>query len=283
VRRYRTLLQTLTLTVVLCAAASAASAVPIGDISRETVSRSMTGGLNHEFGWTASYDIGFAATTGHFDIGLKINLTGADPGDALRTIWEQGIEDTWSRRFSVIHNNQSAHDILVDVTFVEADPHHTVTVHSGAGNVNMLNWYTETSGWPQSRQGLLAAHEAGHMLGNFDEYPGGGVNPNGSFGDVPDGLMGGLLTETLYDRHFQFVADWAVAREPTQTFAVTPTFAVVIPVTDPTNVGPDPITGGDGFGNDMTSLPEPASVILVVSGAAGLASAAWKRRRGRPT
>jgi PEP-CTERM motif len=251
-RRYRSLLRILVLTILLAGATGAAFAVPIGDLSRETVARPITGGLNHQFGWTARYDIGFTAATGIFDVALNINLTGADPGDALRAIWERGIENAWSRRFSIMQDQQFVYDILFDVAFVQANSHHTVTVHNGTGAVNMLNWYTERpSGWPQDRQGLTAAHEAGHMFGNFDEYVGGGVNPDGSFGNVPDSLMGALLTGTLYDRHFQFVADWATGKDPSHAFAV------------------------------VTSVPEPTSVILLLSGAAGLASAAWKRRQRR--
>jgi hypothetical protein len=47
----------------------------------------------------------------------------------------------------------------------------------------------------------------GHYLGNYDEYVGGGVNPNGSFMNVPDSIMG--TGSTVYDRHYSFVADWA--------------------------------------------------------------------------
>jgi PEP-CTERM motif len=246
-RRYRGLLHVLAVTVLLALPARAVLAVPLVDIPTETLSRFMTGGLNHEFGWTASYGIGLTAATRSVDVALRINLVGADAGHALRAIWERGIEDTWSRRTFTINNTPSSYGIGVDVTFGPTNPHHTVTVHSGTGNANMLNWYTENpSGWPQDRQGLAAAHEAGHMFGNFDEYPGGSVNPDGSFGNVPDSLMGSLLTGALHDRHFQFVVDWAVGKELAHT-----------------------------------SVPEPGSIILLVSGAAGLASVAWKRRHRR--
>jgi hypothetical protein len=246
-RQHRGLLPVLVLIVVLSVTASGALALPLDTIPTETIVRPMTGGLNHEFAWSAGYDIGFSAATGNFDIGLRINLIGADPGDTLRTTWERGIENTWSHRFSLTDNDR-AHGVVFDVMFVDANPHHTVTVHSGTGNANMLNWYTENpSGWPQDRQGLLVAHEAGHMVGNFDEYPGGAVNPNGSFGNVPDSLMGSLLSDTLYDRHFQFVVDWAAGQEATQTVGAP--------------------------------VPEPASILLLISGATGLISVAWKRRR----
>ena len=44
--------------------------------------------------------------------------------------------------------------------------------------MDMLSWYTDhPSGWPNSYQGVLAAHEVGHMIGLYDEYYGGAIDP----------------------------------------------------------------------------------------------------------
>lgn len=195
----------------------------LSDISTHTVSNSMTGELSGEFGWTARYDIGFTQATGTFDIGLNIRLTGDDPGDALRATWEQGIEDAWSNRFFIVEDDgEFFYDVVVDVQFVQTGQHHTVNVTDGIGRANMRHWYTESN---RSRE--VSAHEAGHMFGNYDEYPGGAVNPDGTLGDVADSIMGYQTSHTLA-RHYQFVIDTASAYAPNDVFTVVPEPATLL-------------------------------------------------------
>ena len=211
------------LLAVWLAPSSLASTVPLSDIAPELVATPMTGGPNNEFGWWSRYDIGFTAATSTFNIELRIKLYGADPGDALKTLWEQGIEDIWSGAYQIVQEDEFLYDVAFDVVFVDDifQSHHLVNVIEGSGPMNMNNWYTENpSGWPQDKQDEAAAHEAGHMFGSFDEYAGGAVNPDGSYPDTPDSLMGSQLTRTLYPRNYQFVADWASGKAPGSTFAV---------------------------------------------------------------
>lgn len=175
------------------------------DIQPQTISQFMTGGLNHEFGWTASYDIGFTQTGG-YNVTEKIQLSGFDPGPAVRDLWETSTESIWTT------HDRFNQPIVFDVQFVEENFHQPVNVSQGADRGDMLNWF---SGWPAGTGSPAPwAHEVGHMFGMFDEYPDGGVNPNGSFGNEPGfmglGLGGPAGTElTLYDRYYQFVGDWA--------------------------------------------------------------------------
>jgi hypothetical protein len=178
------------------------------DIQPQTISQFMTGGLNHEFGWTASYDIGFTQMNG-YNVTERIQLGGFDPGPAVRGLWETSTESIWTTpdRF-----NQPT---MLDVQFVEVNAHQFVNVHEGPGGGDTSNWF---SGWPEGTASPAPwAHEVGHYFGNFDEYPGGGVNPNGSFGNEPGfmglGLNGPAGTElTLYDRYYQFVGNWAATQ-----------------------------------------------------------------------
>ena len=140
--------------------------------------------------------------------------------------------------------------------FVDQGAHHAVTVSPGlptsvSDRGNELHWFAGWSGPIGSGTtgtGSAApwAHEVGHMFGNFDEYPGGGVNPNGLFGNEP-GLMGQSLngpkgTElTLFDRQYQFVADWAI-------------------------------------GQTRATAPEPATFLLIASGLGGILLS-WRRIR----
>jgi serralysin len=211
------------LALALVASPVTAIATPLTDIPFETISRSLTGGLNRQFGWTSAYDIGFTQETSSFDVLLKILLGGDDPGLALREIWEHGIESIWTDRFVIEVDSQFHYGVQFDAEFVDAGAHHNVTVHAGPGRVDMLNWFTQNpSGWPDDKQDEVAAHEAGHMFGLFDEYPAGAVDPDGSFGNVPDSLMGPLLTQTLSPRHYDFVVDWLSAKVPERSLAIVP-------------------------------------------------------------
>jgi hypothetical protein len=168
------------------------------DVPVQRIDGFQSSGLNHEFGATVSYNIGFTQAAG-YAVGVDIHLTGVDPGPAVKQLWESDTERIWSTA------NRFDKPVLLDVRFVEQNPHQVVQVRAGPGRGDVQNWYV---GWPTGTGSPAPwAHEVGHYLGNYDEYVGGGVNPNGSFMNVPDSIMG--TGSTVYDRHYSFVADWA--------------------------------------------------------------------------
>ena len=236
-----------------------AAIIPLEDIAAELVAIPMTGGTSNQYSWWARYDIGFTQATGTFNIDLRIKLNGDDPGDALKLVWEQGIEDIWSGQFMITQENIFSYGVIFDVEFVDSytTMHQLVTVHEGTGAANLTNWYTQNpSGWTQDKQDEAAAHEAGHMFGSYDEFIGGAVNPDGSYANTPDSVMGSLLTQTLYERNYQFIADWASGKAPDQYFAVS-------------NSLPPPLPG----------VPLPPSILLFGFGLAWLTGLG---KRGRP-
>jgi PKD repeat protein len=179
---------------------------PIQDLAEETtsdVTRSadVDGDGNPDFGWTSGYDISFVGQTLYIEI--NIQLVGDDPGDALRQQWEEGIEDIWSNSYDIVDGIYT-YPIEVEVNWVDADPHHVVTVHSELGRANMLNWYTE-SHWGQEYQDEIAAHEAGHMLGLYDEYEGGALDPDTLF-TTTDSLMADLGPTRSW--HYEQILEW---------------------------------------------------------------------------
>ena len=178
------------------------------DIQPQTISYFLSAGLNHEFGNTASYDIGFTQTSG-YNVTERIQLTGFEPGPAVRHLWETDTESIWTTpdRF-----NQP---IVIDVQFVQDNAHQFVNVTEGPGGGDTSNWF---AGWPEGTASPAPwAHEVGHYFGNFDEYPGGGVNPNGSFGNEQGSLMAGGQGPSgmglgMFDRYYQFVGAWAATQ-----------------------------------------------------------------------
>jgi hypothetical protein len=128
---------------------------------------------DYGYNWYYAYDIG--VSSGQVLIGLDIQLTGYNPGKALKSQWETGIETIWSNHYQVTDGTYD-YPIVFDVHWVTSDPDQTVTVYNSYGNYNMVEWYTTTD-WGNDYHDELAAHEAGHMFGLFDEYEGGATNP----------------------------------------------------------------------------------------------------------
>ena len=102
---------------------------------------------------------------------LRIRLTGDNPGSATTT-WENGIETYWNNKV-FFSDGQRLYEVKLNADFVSSGQHHTVTVHNATGRADMTNWYLDPEGWGSSYLDEIAAHEAGHMIGVFDEYSGG--------------------------------------------------------------------------------------------------------------
>lgn len=180
---------------------------PIGDIAKETISGYMTsadrdGDGNPDFGWNRGYDISFEDEM--LKIELNIQLIGDTPSDELRQQWEDGIEGIWSNQYDLeAYDGFYTYPIQVTVNWVTSGAHHVVIVHSGSGRDNMLNWYTE-SGWGSEYQDEIKAHEAGHMLGLYDEYLDDGVI------DLKDGA---LDPDTLFTTSNSIMSDLGPPRD----------------------------------------------------------------------
>jgi hypothetical protein len=120
---------------------------------------------------------------------IDIQLTGDNPigpgGQDLREIWENGIESAWNGQYDIVDGTQS-YPIMLDVDFgaTPGNADFTVSVHNNNGGtpfgVNSLNFCTDDPAgmWTFQDQGIIAAHEAGHWLGLYDEYnPMNNLNP----------------------------------------------------------------------------------------------------------
>ncbi|MEZ5776226.1 MAG: M10 family metallopeptidase C-terminal domain-containing protein [Hyphomicrobiaceae bacterium] len=122
------------------------------------------------FAWDVKYDLTFQNNEVLTELDVK--LVGANAG-ATATQWENGVNTIWNNKV-FFNDGARLYEVKMDFDFVTSGQHHTVNVHAGTGGTNMTNWYlTNPSGWSNDMQDEIAAHEAGHMFGNFDEYAGG--------------------------------------------------------------------------------------------------------------
>jgi hypothetical protein len=191
-----------TLTWSVCAIAG-----PIFDIAPQHLSGTRTSNVyGYNYSWDYSYNLLFQNET--LLARVDIELIGVDPGMALRNQWEFGVESAWSNHFEVVDDTYR-YPILLDLVWVSASPDETVTVHAGTGYMDTLNWYTtDPSGWPNSYQGVLAAHEIGHMIGLYDEYYGGAVDPVTQF-RATNALMADL--GPVQERYYSGMLGWLVS------------------------------------------------------------------------
>jgi hypothetical protein len=115
------------------------------------------------FGWTAAFE----QTWTHIRVRIRLNPDAGIPAatvNNLRTIWENGIENTWSNVWGCGRAGEITCRLTFEVQWVASNEHHAVRVRTGPDQTNMTTWDT-------SDTGAVAAHEFGHMQGNPDEYP----------------------------------------------------------------------------------------------------------------
>jgi len=178
---------------------------PIEDLAEETISdyyqsADRDGDGDPDFKWFSEYNIAFVDQT--LQIELNIKLKGDDPGASIKQQWEEGIEGIWSNQYDIV-DGIYRYPIVVELNWVDSNYHHEVTVHNTWGRDNMLNWYTNPF-WGWWYRDEIAAHEAGHMLGLYDEYKDDGVI------DENDGA---LDPATLFTTTNSIMADLGPARD----------------------------------------------------------------------
>jgi hypothetical protein len=159
------------------------------------------------YGWTSAYRIEDVRDC-HLRITLRIRLvpdddvTSTQLADCMNR-WKTGIETAWTGQFVLMLTGGTCQcrrfTVEVDVAWVNSGEHHVVNVHAGSGRADMANFYVTDSGG-------VAAHEAGHMLGNPDEYadsncPLRTVTSDGS-------IMQSSQTGTVKTRHYGGFARW---------------------------------------------------------------------------
>jgi hypothetical protein len=129
-------------------------------------------------------------------------LPGEDVGrarlDRLAEDWEPQAESLWSDRYGVRIGPDRTLPIRLDVRFRGPGIHHRIIVQNGVARADQLHWGTRSTG-------QTVAHEIGHMLGAFDEYPGGGTNPAGAVIDESSIMWSQPTRGLSRARHYESV------------------------------------------------------------------------------
>lgn len=173
---------------------------PLANQGPEEKSWRCTSGV---FGWDAKFEIRFTADTLYVKVKIKlVNWTGNTPeahgthsgtvSDADKTTMKNDIESRLNNHLFLTRRNcyfgefcTCMKPVVVEVEFVESGQHHIVNFYQGQFGADSAHWartkYRDTS-W---------AHETGHLMGWYDEYPGGATGSSPRWqADESANLMG---------------------------------------------------------------------------------------------
>lgn len=151
--------------------------------------------------WRVAYDVEIDDWA--VKVAVKLRLVaegGVTPAELERRkpIWKDSIENTWSGRFGLAIGEARVLPVCVSVAFVARGAHHTVIVKRHSTAADIMAW----SLFP--KPGLIV-HEFGHMIGAFDEYPGGGTDPASPVLDPHSIMAAGGAGGGPSERHFWHV------------------------------------------------------------------------------
>lgn len=181
---------------------------------------------NNKYGpywWQYGYTINFDGTVVEADV--QINFVFDSGLDSMtpqqKAVWKAdaatAIEAKWNDEHSFEYDGVTINSV-VDVAY-DGPFDRTVIVMAGDDRADLSTWY-----WDQRSN--VSAHEFGHMLGLYDEYWGGALNPD-HFLDTA-ALMGTVSgTPAMPDRYYQPFVD---------------------------------------FVHELQQIPEPATTTMIVSG-----------------
>ncbi|HYI02170.1 PAAR-like domain-containing protein [Hyalangium sp.] len=183
------------------------------------------------YGWQYGFDI--AIKDGELVVTRPVQFrleAGVVLGPKRKRAWKRQIEAIWNRKFKLhrtkckrggrcdcsSRNGCCSFTIRIVCQFGPW-PQNPVDLHKGANDgvdpatgsvpTNGRWWYSNT--WWEGLQDVPAtvrAHEFGHLIGMYDEYPGGAVEASLRFWSVPASIMN--AGSKVYKRHMKDFHDW---------------------------------------------------------------------------
>lgn len=128
----------------------------------ETITNGTPSSWNNTYAWNARFHVRVDQPQQRIVVTIRVRLSGISPSSAAA--WVTTVETAWSNRFkdcAVLGCASNGFPILLALQYVTSGEHQTVSVAPGSRTADMRTW-----GLTDTDQG----HEAGHMLGNKEEY-----------------------------------------------------------------------------------------------------------------
>ncbi|MEM7002764.1 MAG: hypothetical protein AAF529_18400 [Pseudomonadota bacterium] len=154
--------------------------------------------------WNAIFELSKEAQELVIELRIRLIADASVPPQQLRKVtarWHAGVAKIWGEVAS-LESGGRIYPIRINVRFVDHNAHHHAIVHQNANiRIDQLNW----SIWSEH---LVIAHEVGHMLGAYDEYAGGSLNPDNPL-ITNDSIMSGQLYPRVFPRHLELIRLWA--------------------------------------------------------------------------
>lgn len=193
------------LTVLLQPAYANITAAPLERVS---------GTLETTRGFTWKYSFDVALQKDRIQVRVAVNLvrSGVTKVELERVTpsWKSAIERKWSNRFALVTAEGERYPILVAAQFRGPDFNHDVIVRPDKGHTDELNWHLRNNP-------ALISHEFGHMLGAFDEYPMGALDPVQPIIDDASVMSSALNDGQTYARHYREILQWYTAKTGDQS------------------------------------------------------------------
>jgi len=123
--------------------------------------------------------------------------------DRAAEAWRRYIDRFWGSFYRLRLSDGPAVAIRFDVRFAAVAEDNEVTVWPKERPEQSVSWSVRSPP-------LYIAHEFGHLLGLYDEYPGGAVDPATSLIDATS-IMGAYPGPNArpYPRHYEAIRRWA--------------------------------------------------------------------------
>ena len=183
------------------------------------------------FGWDCCYEL--EIWQGRLWVRRKIDfnarrgsggLPGFGPSPAAWRMWKREIESVWDHRF-YLHRVGCERGRDCDCglrgcckfpirVLALRGPGHGKPVDLFAGAPKAENWGVPDRWWYShtwwhgigEAPNAVRAHEFGHLVGNYDEYPEGACHPSRAWSRAPGSIMNDGTR--VHPRHFQHFIDW---------------------------------------------------------------------------
>lgn len=181
------------------------------------------------YGWQVCYQA--QIKDGQFTITRKIDfkpMGGASASNKKKKKWKNEIEQVWNKKFK-IHRTDCKRGDTCDCYAEQGCCSYAIHIicewgggqgkqvelHGGANKASgwgtPLWWYSHT--WWEEASGVpptVRAHEFGHQIGMYDEYPAGACDPLRLYTNVPASVMN--AGQGVFERHFKEFHDWFKAQ-----------------------------------------------------------------------